>query len=206
MQMENGKQTEAIAIGASAGGVEAVGHLLQAIPRDFQPAILIVLHLPSDRITLLPKIYSKKCARPVKEAEDKEPILPGTAYVAAPDYHLLVEPDKSLSLTRDNPVHHSRPAIDVLFESAAMAYKDRLLGIILTGANSDGAEGLKAVRACGGAAWVQHPSDASSPIMPEAAIACAGADAILTIREMAERLSVCSADSSNHTISNHDSN
>lgn len=184
---------EAIAIGASAGGVEALGQLLQALPHDFHPAIFVVLHLPPDRSTVLPQLFARRCARPVKEAEDKEPIMQGTVYLAAPDYHLLVEPGKCLALSRDEPVHFSRPSIDLMFESAALVYKERLLGIILTGANADGAQGLKQIRDCGGAAWVQDPDEAMSSMMPASAITRAGADSVLPLKLMADRLSQLTA-------------
>jgi len=179
---------DAVVIGASAGGVEALGVLLGALPPSFPAAILAVLHLPPDRTTMLPALLGRRCARPVKEAEDKEPVEPGTVYLAPPDYHLLVEPGGTLSLSRDEPVHFSRPAIDLLFESAAMAWRERLLGISLTGASSDGAEGLHEVRACGGTAWVQDPAQATAPVMPAAALALAGADEVLALADMAAKL------------------
>ena len=178
----------AIAIGASAGGVEAVGVLLQALPAPFVPAILVVLHLPPDRPSLLPQLFGARCRLPVREVLDKERAHPGTVYVAPPNYHLLVETDGSLALSADPPVRFSRPSIDVLFESAAHCFRDELLGIVLTGANDDGAAGLAAIRAAGGRAWVQRPEGAHSPTMPAAAIAAAGADLILPVRDMAERL------------------
>lgn len=179
---------DAVVIGASAGGVEALGTLLAALPPTFSAAILTVLHLPPDRGTVLPTLLGRRCARPVKEAEDKEPVQPGTVYLAPPDYHLLVEPDRTLSLSRDEPVHYSRPAIDPLFESAALVWRERLLGIILTGASSDGADGLREVRACGGRAWIQSPDEATSPVMPAAALAMAGADEVLRLADIAARL------------------
>lgn len=179
---------DAVLIGTSAGGVEALGTLLAALPSSFPAAILVVLHLPPDRATLLPRLLGRRCARPVKEAEDKELVEPGTVYLAPPDYHLLVEPDRTLSLSREEPVHYSRPAIDLLFESGAMTWRDRVLGIVLTGASSDGAEGLREVRANGGVAWVQDPQDAAAPAMPAAALALAGADDVLPLAHIAERL------------------
>ncbi|MDQ9169643.1 chemotaxis protein CheB [Oxalobacteraceae bacterium R-40] len=183
------KHIELVVIGASAGGVEALSVLLQALPEDFYPPVAIVLHLPPDRSTALPQLLARKCARPVKEAEDKEPLVNGTVYFAPPDYHLLVEPDRSLSLSRDEPLHYSRPSIDMLFESAAMACRETVLGIILTGASKDGAEGLKQIRTCGGLAWIQQPDEALSRIMPEAAISTAGADQVLTLKQLSENLS-----------------
>jgi two-component system chemotaxis response regulator CheB len=186
---QHDKTIELVVIGASAGGVEALGVLLQALPEQFYPPIAIVIHLPPDRSTSLPQLFAKKCRRPVKEAEDKESLVNGTVYFAPPDYHLLVEPDRSLALSRDEPLHYSRPAIDMLFESAALAYRDSLLGIILTGASKDGADGLKQVRACGGQAWIQQPEEAISRIMPDAAVRIAGFDQLLTLEKISKNLS-----------------
>ncbi|HEX7465904.1 MAG TPA: chemotaxis protein CheB [Usitatibacter sp.] len=181
-------EIEAIAIGASAGGVDALAILFEALPAPFKPAIVVVVHIPANRPSMLAELYRARCRLPVREALDKEPIEPGTIYFAPPDYHLLVEKDKSLSLSHDPPVAFSRPSIDVLFESAALAYGPALLGIVLSGANSDGANGLVAVRQAGGHAWVQEPGDALANAMPAAAIANAGADLVVPIRDMAERL------------------
>ena len=179
---------EAIAIGASAGGIEAIGALLQALPSPYVPAILVVLHVPPDRPSAVPQLFGGKCRLPVREALDKEPIEAGTVYIAPPDYHMLVEPERLLSLSKDAPVAFSRPSIDVTFESAAHAYRERLLGIVLTGANSDGADGLAKIRGEGGHAWVQLPKDALASAMPAAAIERAGADLILSVADMAQRL------------------
>lgn len=179
---------EAIAIGASAGGVDALGTLIGALPSPYVPAILVVVHVPADRPSALAPLLASRCRLPVREALDKEPVESGTVYIAPPDYHLLVEREHTLSLSCDPPVAYSRPSIDVMFESAALAYGDRLLGIVLSGANSDGAEGLAAIRREGGLAWVQRPSDAIAPAMPAAAIERAGADLVLSLPDMAERL------------------
>lgn len=188
---------ELVVIGASAGGVEALGFLLQALPAHFYPPVVVVIHLPPDRTTSLPQLFDKRCARPVKEADDKEPLVNGTVYFAPPDYHLLVEPDRSLSLSRDEPLHFSRPSIDLLFESAALSCRGKLLGIILTGASKDGAEGLKQIRECGGLAWIQQPDEAVARVMPEAALSIAGSDRLATLQEISEGLShlVCSTPS-----------
>lgn len=177
-----------VAIGASAGGVDAIGTVLDALPADFPAAIAIVLHLPPDRNNLLPELFAARCALPVKEVEDKEFIVPGVVYIAAPDYHMLVEPDRSFALSQDEAVNFSRPSIDLLLESAAIAYRDRLLGIVLTGASPDGAAGLQRVRALGGQAWVQDPDNADSPAMPASAIARAGADRIMDKATLARAL------------------
>jgi two-component system chemotaxis response regulator CheB len=170
------RKFEALVIGGSAGAVSALLGILPALPKDYPLAVMIVVHLPPDCDSTLATLLNNRCEITVKEAEDKEPILPGTAYLAPPNYHLLVEPDFHLSLSLDEPVHYSRPSIDVLFESAADAYGDSLAGVILTGASSDGARGLRAVCAGGGLAFVQTPASAEAETMPQAALdACATA-------------------------------
>lgn len=181
-------EIRAIVIGASAGGVEAIGLLLAALPAPYVPAVIVVLHIPPDRPSLLAELFAARCRLPVREALDKEHIEAGTVYVAPPGYHLLVEREGTLALSLDAPVAFSRPSVDVLFESAAAAYGPHVLGIVLTGGNNDGAEGVAAIRAAGGRAWVQEPSEAIAPAMPEAAIDRAGADLVLPLRDMAERL------------------
>jgi two-component system chemotaxis response regulator CheB len=151
---------DAIVIGASAGGIEALMVLLPALSPTLVPPIFIVLHLPRDRPSLLPEIFAPKCALAVCEAQDKEPVRPGTVYFAPPDYHLLIDDGPVLALAADELVNYSRPSIDVLFESAAEVYRSRLLGIILTGANDDGTAGLAAVRQAGGITIVQQPHSA----------------------------------------------
>lgn len=185
-----GNPIELVAIGASAGGVEALSLLLAALPADFPAAVAIVLHLPPDRISLLAQLFDARCALPVKEVEDKEPVVPGIVYFAAPDYHMLVEPGGTFSLSRDLPVHFSRPAIDLLLESAAQAYREHVLGIVLTGSSVDGADGLLQIREMGGQAWVQEPSEARAGTMPAAALRIAGADRVLGLPEMASALSL----------------
>jgi two-component system chemotaxis response regulator CheB len=179
---------DAVVIGASAGGVEAIGTLLSALPRDFAPAVIVVMHIPEANESLLRAVLAPQCALAVREAVDKDPVAAGAVYVAPPAYHLLVEPDKSFALSVDAPVNYSRPSIDVLFESAAYAYRDRLLGIVLSGANADGADGLARIRSFGGRAWVQDPRTAVASMMPSSAIARAGADLILSVQDMAAEL------------------
>jgi two-component system chemotaxis response regulator CheB len=153
-------RVDAIVIGASAGGVEALMSLLPALSSSFDLPIFIVLHLPRGRPSLLADIFSRKCRLQVCEAQDKELVRPGTVYFAPPDYHLLIDEGPQLSLSSDEPVHHSRPSIDVLFESAVDVYGSGLLGIVLTGANEDGTEGLAAVRDAGGMTIIQQPESA----------------------------------------------
>lgn len=184
----------AVVIGGSAGSVEALSVLLPALPAGLQAAVLVVLHLPRNRPSLLCNIFRSRCALPLREAEDKEPIVPGTVYFAPPDYHLLVDDGPALALSVDAPVHYSRPSIDVLFESAADAYGPRLVGMVLSGANHDGARGLAAIGAQGGLALVQHPDSASVRTMPEAALARTPAAQSLAPQQMAAFLSALHAE------------
>jgi two-component system chemotaxis response regulator CheB len=173
-------------IGTSAGGVEALSVLLPALPGDLGLPVFVVLHLPRDRASLLVEIFGPKCALPVVEAEDKLPVAAGTVYFAPPDYHLLVDAGPRLALSVDEPVHYSRPSIDVLFESAADVYVERLVGIILTGGNEDGAAGLAAVQRNGGMTIVQQPASAYASLMPASALKRVAADFVLTLEEIAE--------------------
>jgi two-component system chemotaxis response regulator CheB len=179
---------DAVVVGASAGGVEALIEILPTLPAGFRPALLIVLHLPRERPSLLVEIYANRCALPVREADDKEPIEPGTVYFAPPDYHMLVERSRQIALSTDEPENYSRPSIDVLFESAADVYADRLLGIILTGANEDGAAGLLAVHRAGGVTVVQEPDSAKVPVMVVSALQRNPADFVLPLPGIAELL------------------
>ena len=184
-----GRQIDAIVIGTSAGGVEALLALLPALSPQLRAPVFVVLHLPSGQPSLLVEIFSPRCRRPVVEADDKLPIEPGTVYMAPPDYHMLIEPDGRIALSADSPVHFSRPSIDALFESAADAYGDRLLGVILTGGSADGSAGLEAVQRAGGATIVQHPDDAQVPVMVKAALARVRADFVLSLTGIAELVS-----------------
>jgi two-component system chemotaxis response regulator CheB len=166
----------AVAIGASAGAVQALQTILPALPADYRLPVLVVVHVPSDRDNQLVPLLQARCAVPIREAEDKEPVVAGAVYLAPSDYHLLVETDKSVALSTDETVNYSRPSIDVLFESAADAYGDGLVGVILTGANHDGAAGLKAISDAGGQVIVEDPGGAYASAMPLAALeACPNA-------------------------------
>lgn len=160
----------AVAIGASAGAVEALLRILPSLSADFPAPILVVVHVPPDRSNALVPLLQAKCEIKVKEAEDKEPTEPGVVYFAPADYHLLVEHDGSLSLSSEEPVNFARPSIDVLFESAADAFEAALTGVVLTGANEDGARGLKAIMDSGGRGVVEDPAGAYARTMPEAAL------------------------------------
>ncbi|GGD85173.1 chemotaxis protein CheB [Caballeronia grimmiae] len=185
---------DAIVIGASAGGVEALNLLLPALPREFALPVLIVVHVRQGQPSLLPGLFAERCSIPVQEPFDKDVIAPGVIYFAPPGYHMMVEAEDgappAIALSVDPPVRFSRPSVDVLFESAAHAYGERLLGIVLSGANDDGGRGARAIRDAGGACWAQDPDTASAPSMPQAAIAQGAANEVLTLDDMAARLAM----------------
>lgn len=174
-------RVEAIVVGASAGGVEALLTLLGSLRAGFGLPIIIVLHLPEERRSQLVEVFARRLALPVAEAIDKQDIIPGTVYFATPGYHLSVEQDRSLSLSLEDRLHHSRPSIDFLFESAADAYGPALAAVLLTGANHDGARGLAQVKRQGGLTVVQDPDDAQVDTMPRAALKTHQPDYILPI-------------------------
>ena len=180
---------EVIAIGASAGGVTAVRKLLAAIAPEQKAAIVVVQHIPPTARLDVGLIYHTRGGRPIYEAEDKMPVERGKVYMAAPGYHLLIEKDHSLALTQDEPVNHSRPSIDVFFESCARVYGTGAIGVVLTGANRDGAKGLSCLKANGGLAIVQDPADAEHDAMPLAAIQMAQPDFVLPLWKIGELLS-----------------
>jgi two-component system chemotaxis response regulator CheB len=169
------RPVEAVAIGGSAGALEALTALLAGLPAGWRTAILLVVHVRPEPPNLLPEVLALRTRLEVREARDKEPIAPATIYVAPPDYHLLVERERTLSLSRDPAVHYTRPAIDVLFESAAAAFGPALAAVLLTGANDDGARGLAAIRAAGGRVAIQDPATAASRTMPAAGLAALAA-------------------------------
>jgi len=177
---------EAIAVGASAGAVEALGVLLPALPLELNVPVIVVVHVPPNRPSLMAELFAPRCALDVREAEDKQTIAPGTIWFAPPGYHLLVERDRSFALSIDEPVNFSRPAIDVLFSSAADTYRDRLLALILTGANQDGAAGAADVRAAGGLVAVQDPETAHAATMPALCIERAQPDFVGTLPQLAQ--------------------
>lgn len=161
---------EAIVIGASAGGLYALSDLLQFLPQDFCLPLIIVQHRSKDSGALLEEVLQSKCRLTVKQADEKERVAAGFVYVAPPNYHLLVEHDRTFSLSADMLVGFSRPSIDVLFESAAEVYRERLIGVVLTGSNSDGARGVRTIHAAQGVTIAQDPQEAQFPPMPQAAI------------------------------------
>jgi len=160
---------EAVVIGASAGAIEALRELVPPLSQNLKLPVIVVVHLPPRRKSLLPEIFSPMCACAVAEPLDKQPIVGGGIWFAPPDYHLLIE-GRSFALSLDSPVHFSRPSLDVLFESAAHAYGASLTCVVLSGANEDGAAGARSVRQRGGHVYVQDPDQALVRTMPEAAI------------------------------------
>lgn len=165
-----GEPPKAIVIGASAGAVQALSQILPRLPASYPLPVIVVVHVPAAPSGLV-TLFRSKCDVSVREPEDKEPILPGAVYFAPPGYHLLVEHDGSFALSTDEPVLFSRPSIDILFESAADSYRNALVGVILTGANEDGAAGVAAIGEAGGTVLVQDPDSAFATAMPSAALA-----------------------------------
>ena len=176
-------------LGTSAGGVEALSVLLPALRTAGRSSGFVAMHRLRDRGSLLlPAILGRNCAAALVEAEDKLPIQGGTVYLAPADYHLLIDPGPAIALSADEPVHYSRPSIDVMFESAAHVYRERVLAVILTGANPDGAAGLQAVRRSGGVTVVQDPATAFCAAMPAAAVHAGPVDAILGLEAIRDLL------------------
>jgi two-component system chemotaxis response regulator CheB len=174
----------AIIIGVSAGGVEALNELFPQLPKNFPLPILVVLHL-NPTGAFIPNAFYPPPGMTLREAEEKEAILPGVVYFAPPNYHLLVEDDETFSLSVEAPVCYARPSIDVTFMSAAEVYRKRLIGIVLTGANEDGANGLKRIKDLGGLTIAQDPKEAKTPTMPEAAIKIAAPHHVFNLKEIA---------------------
>lgn len=175
---------DAVVMGASAGGLQTWLALLPALPATFPLPLIIVQHRSKDERTLLEEVLSQKCQIKIRQADEKEKIRPGTVYFASPDYHLLIERDHTFSLSGEERVNYSRPAIDVLFETAAYAYQHRLLAIIFTGANQDGAAGIRQVRQMGGTTMAQNPATAPFPVMPQAAIDTGAVQQVLDLENI----------------------
>jgi two-component system chemotaxis response regulator CheB len=182
------KKYEAIVIGVSAGGINALKSILYKLPGNFPYPVIIVQHLSANSDSAWITILDNNCKLKIKEADEKEQIEKGTVYIAPPNYHLLIEKNKTFSLTVDERVNFARPSIDVLFETAAEAYKDRLIGIILTGSSNDGTAGLKKIKEMGGLTIAQDPSTAESSYMPASAIASVPVDHILPLNGILDLL------------------
>jgi two-component system chemotaxis response regulator CheB len=160
---------EALIIGGSAGSLNVLLTVLPEIKPDINFAIIIVIHRKTGSESLLPELLSNKTSLRVKEAEEKEIILPGTVYIAPADYHLLVELNHTFSLDYSEKINFSRPAIDATFQTGAEAYKEKLVCLLLSGSNADGVNGLKTVKRWGGVVIIQNPEDAQMPYMPQQA-------------------------------------
>jgi two-component system chemotaxis response regulator CheB len=187
MNIPADKKIKAIVIGTSAGGLSALSTLFEKLPPDYHLPIIVVQHRAKDQKNLLEEVLQPKCKIKIKQADEKEKIKKGIVYIAPPDYHLLIENDLTFSLSCDELVSYSRPSIDVLFESAAIAYRETLIGIILTGASNDGASGLQTIKKYGGLTVAQSPAEAQFPHMPSAAIDKGGAMLIMTLNEMQKK-------------------
>lgn len=179
------KHPRCVVIGASLGGIKALQKLLGGLPAKYPLPLTVVLHRSKESSDeLLVNLLQRACSIPVIEVEDKSPITSGVIHVAPADYHLLVETDYFV-LSTEGPVLHARPAIDLLFESAACVFRDTLVGILLTGASTDGAKGLSKIKRCGGFTLVQDPETAEADTMPLAAIRENAAHRILSLEAIA---------------------
>ena len=185
---------EAVVVGVSAGGLNALSIVLSGLSKGFKMSVIVVQHTHPDSDDFLTRHLNAACPLTVKQADEKEVIQPGVVYMAPANYHLLVETDRTFSLSIDAPVNYARPSIDVLFESASDAYGARLVGVILTGANTDGSRGLKAVNAAGGLTMIQDPKTAEADVMPRAALAAVQIDHILSLKQMPAFLNRVNAD------------
>lgn len=179
---------KAIVIGASYGGLEAIKTLISGLPGQFKTPVIVVLHIGNNNIDTYISLLDKNSNLTIKEAEEKEIIKAKTVYFAPPNYHLQVEDKNSLSLSTAEKVNFSRPSIDVLFETAAWIFGDQLLGVLLTGSNSDGAEGLKTIKTFGGITIVENPETAFANTMPQSAIKKSRPDYILDLENISEKI------------------
>jgi two-component system chemotaxis response regulator CheB len=179
---------DAVVIGASAGGMNAMKAIFSALPASCSLSFIVVQHIGARSDGWWIEFLNEKSELQVKEANEKEEIEKGTVYIAPPNYHLLVEKNRTFSLTIGERVNFARPSIDLLFESAAEAYRDRLIGIVLTGSNHDGASGLKKIKELGGLTIVENPEMAEWRGMPDAAIAAVTPDHILSLNRIPDLL------------------
>lgn len=175
---------EAIVIGASSGGMNALKLITSTLPENFSMPVIVVLHVSPHSNSQWISLLNEKAKLNIKEADEKEQINTGTIYIAPPNYHLLIEKDKTFSLTIDGRVNFARPAIDVLFESAAEVFKNKLIGIVLTGSSNDGTKGIQKIKNNGGLVIIENPETAESPGMPASAINAVNADYILSLENI----------------------
>lgn len=173
-----------VTIGGSAGSLDIILNVLSSFPLNTGAVIIVVVHRKNDADSILADLIAGRTKIPVKDAEDKDPILPNHIYLAPPNYHLLIETNFHFSLDASEKIHFSRPSIDVTFESIAEIYGKKVIGILLSGANADGALGLKAIQKAGGLTIAQDPKTAEVDYMPKQAIVIGAADKILTAEEM----------------------
>ena len=179
---------EAVVVGASAGGISALGTLLSALPVSFPVPTLIVQHCSPNHPSYLAEILSKQTELAVQQAKDHSPIYPANVYIAPPNYHLLVGSPQELRLSQTEPIHYVRPAVDNLFISAAQVFKDRVIGVILTGTGKDGMNGACAIYKAGGVMIVQNRTTSKFFGMPGEVISTGCANQILPLQEIAESL------------------
>jgi len=175
---------EAVVIGTSAGGIEALKIVLSKIKKPPSVPIIIVQHLSPRHESYLPAILMHESGHKVKEIDEKEKLVPGWIYIAPPNYHVIIEKNAIVSLTVEKRVSYARPSIDVLFESAADAFREKLIGVILTGANHDGAKGIKCIKDYGGHTVVQDPVQAYAAEMPRSALELIKPDAVFKLEEI----------------------
>jgi two-component system, chemotaxis family, protein-glutamate methylesterase/glutaminase len=179
---------EVVALAASAGGLNALTHVLAALPREFPAALVIVQHVDPRHRSLMAEILARRTHIAVQEAREGDALRAGLAYIAPSNRHLLVNPDRTLSLTQSELVHFVRPSADLLFESTAASFKERAIAVVLSGSGSDGAMGVKAIKKMGGTVIVQDGRQAEFAGMPEAARATGVADFVLELDEIAPAL------------------
>jgi two-component system chemotaxis response regulator CheB len=184
---QSSPQFDAVAIGSSAGGVEALHVVVSALPVDFPATVLIVQHMDPRHRSMLAGLLARRCRLPVRQAVSGEPVVVGTVYIAPPDAHLVVRAGH-LALTEGELVNYSRPSIDLLFQSVADAYGDRAIGVVLSGSGADGADGIRAVKGKGGTTIAQDPATAAHAGMPQSARATGCVDFILPLPEIGPAL------------------
>lgn len=189
-RMDNGvvPRFELVVVAASAGGVQALGELVADLPAEFPLAMIIVQHVDPRHRSLLVDILARHSRVPVQSIDEGTELQPGTVYVAPPGLHVLVNADGTLSLSRAGLVHFVRPSADLLFESAAASYTDRVIAVVLTGTGEDGASGVQAVHQMGGTVMVQDEHTSAYFGMPGAAIATGAVDFVLPLDEIAPAL------------------
>lgn len=183
-----GRAIELLVIGGSAGVLDVLRTLFKALPSSLSIPVVIVVHLPPRASTALHETMQSLSSLPLRLVDDKEPLRGGRIYFAPAGYHLLIESDRTCALSLDEPVHYSRPSIDVLFQSASEVYGSALAGVLLTGASADGAQGLRSIHLAGGLTIVQDPNHSEASIMPRAAIDAFNPDHVLPAEQIAALL------------------